>query len=49
MTENQNLPKRNHYAPKSYLRGFSLDGENVFRLDKKTDDIKELPIPVAGF
>lgn len=49
MTENQNLPKRNHYVPQFYLRGFSLDGENVFRLDKTTGEIKKLPIPVIGF
>ena len=45
----QGLPKKNHYVPQFYLRGFSIDEERVFRLDKHSNAIKHLPIKVVGF
>ena len=45
----QRLPKKNHYVPQFYLRGFSTDEERVFRLDKHSNTIKRLPIKVVGF
>lgn len=32
----QVLPKRHHYIPQFYLKGFSSDGEHLFVLDKQT-------------
>lgn len=31
----QGLPKRHHYIPQFYLKGFSSDGEHLFVLDKQ--------------
>lgn len=31
----QSLPKRHHYIPQFYLKGFSSDGKHLFVLDKK--------------
>ena len=45
----QNLPARNHYIPQFYLKGFSNDGINIYRLDKATTEIKLLPIPSVGY
>lgn len=44
-----NIPTRNHYIPQFYLRNFSQDKENVYRLDKTNSEIQRLPIPVVGF
>ncbi len=49
MVNNQKLPKNNHYVPQFYLRGFSLDSERIFRLDKRENIIKHLPITSVGF
>lgn len=49
MPVTQNLPRRNHYIPQFYLKNFSQDQENIYRLDKFTGEIRLLPIPVVGF
>ncbi len=44
MPDIQNLPRNNHFVPRFYLRGFSTDQENIFRLDKTSSEIISLPI-----
>lgn len=38
----QNIPKRHHYIPQFYLKGFSLDRNSLFVLDKVADEDKRI-------
>lgn len=36
VTDKAKLPVRHHYIPQMYLEGFSVDGDHLYTLDKKT-------------
>ncbi len=48
MSEKNNFPRKNHYVPQFYLRGFSQDQENTFRFNKNSNTMEYLPISVVG-
>lgn len=39
---NQNIPKKHHYIPQFYLKGFSIDRDHLYILDKLAEEDKRI-------